>query len=322
MEPWRFTDVRSVLMGESEAAKEPLQALLAYSLFQPTVDKIKERLKAYQEPDVYMYACVDDTTYLGLIVYRLCEQTATVLDIAVCEHERGRGIGSFLIDRLLWRSHAAAVIAVTDDEAIGFYEAYGFVITDTDIVLGRKRYTCRYIPLEIKTLTRDTWSRVLSRTFRFAERIDGNLRFVAGLLTIGEVTAPLKKTMFDNELIIADSGYHWLQIAPEGDSWWLTAMIDPDGNIVQYYFDVTDRNILDGEQSRFYDLYLDVVVLPNGKSVLLDQDELDAALQDKVITQAQYQKALDTSDRLLREVPPRLVELHAFVRTIYNELAG
>ncbi len=174
-------------------------------------------------------------------------------------------------------------------------------------------------PLEIKTITRDNWRRVVSKSFRYAEKTYGDFCCVVGLLTINEVTAPLKRTMFGNEIVLADKGYHWLQIAPKGESWWLTAMIDPNDNIVQYYFDITDRNILDGENSRFYDLYLDVVVLPDGNATILDSDELDAALKDGIITDAQYESATTTANRLLREVPPRQSELGELITTIYEE---
>jgi len=175
-------------------------------------------------------------------------------------------------------------------------------------------------PLEIKTITRDNWQRVVSKSFRFAEKTYGDFHCVIGLLTIDEVTAPLKKTMFGKELVLADKGYHWLQIAPADEPWWLTVMIDPNGNIVQYYYDITDRNILDGENSRFYDLYLDVVVLPDGNATILDMDELEVALKDGIITVAQYEAATATANRLLQDVPPRQDELKEFIMAMYEEL--
>lgn len=317
---WCFIDVRSVLMGESEMTKQPLCDLLAYSMFHPTAEKINERIASYQSPDIHIYACVENDVYLGLIVYHLSENTATVLDIAVREDMRGQGVATFLIDSLLHQSNATCVLAETDDDAIGFYQNYGFRVTDIKTVYDCKRYLCRYIPLEIKTIKRDNWSRVLSRSFRYAEKTYGDFRCAAGLLTINEVTSSLKKVMFGKELVLADKGYHWLQIAPEGESWWLTVMIDSNSNIVQYYYDITNRNILDGENSRFYDLYLDVVVLPDGNATILDEDELNTALKDGIITKAQYEAATATAEQLLAEVPLNLDELEEFVMTVYKEI--
>lgn len=313
-------DVRPVLFSASSAEKEPLCALLSYSMYHPTADRIKERIAWYRASDVRLYACLEEGAYLGLIAYRLCELTAIILDIAVHEHARGRGVGSFLIDGLLYESNAACVLAETDDDAIGFYRRYGFSIEDFQTKVDCKRYVCRYIPLEIKTITRSNWSRVLSSSFRFAEKTYGDFCCVVGLLAVDEVTAPLKKTMLGKELVLADKGYHWLQIAPDGESWWLTVMMDSDDNIVQYYYDITDRNILDGENSRFYDLYLDVVVLPDGKATILDEDELDTALQNGIITKAQYESAVTTAKQLLTEVPPNVDELDEFVMTVYRQI--
>ncbi len=317
---WYFTDVCSILTGESEMTKLPLCNLLSYSMFHPTAEKIQERITSYQSPDIYVYACAENDVYLGLIVYRLCENTATVLDIAVREDRRGQGVATFLIDGLVKTSHAVEILAETDDDAIGFYQKYGFRVTNTETVYDRKRYTCRYIPLEVKTITRDNWQRVVSKSFCFVEKTYGDFYCVIGLLTINEVTLPLKKTMFGNEIVLADKGYHWLQIAPADEPWWLTVMIDPNDNIVQYYYDITDRNILDGENSRFYDLYLDVVVLPDGNTTILDTDELDVALKEGVITNTQHEAAIATANRLLQEVSPNLDELEEFIMTVYRQI--
>ncbi len=317
---WCFTDVRSILMGESQTAKQPLCDLLAYSMFHPTAEKMRERITSYQSSDIHIYACVENDVYLGVIVYRLCDCIATIIDIAVYENARSCGVGTFLIDGLLRESNASQVLAETDEDAIGFYQKYGFRVTDNETVYDCKRYLCRYSPLEIKTITRDNWQQVVSKSFRYTEKTYGDFHCMVGLIAINKVTSPLKKTMFGNDVVLADKGYRWLQITPADEPWWLTVMIDPNDNIVQYYYDITDRNILDGENSRFYDLYLDVVVIPDGNATILDTDELDAALKDGIITNTQYKAATATAKQLLQEVPPNLDELEEFVMTVYKEI--
>ena len=97
-------------------------------------------------------------------------------------------------------------------------------------------------------------------------------------------------------------------------------MINPNSNIVQYYYDITDRNILDGANSRFYDLYLDVVILPDGNATILDGDELDSAFKDGIIKKAQYEAATATAKQLLQNIPLKLNELEEFVLTVYGEI--
>ena len=317
---FQFVEVYLRTLRVDNVAYKSLCDLLAYSTYQPTAEKIKERIASYPTPDTYVYACVENGVYLGLIVYRLCGNVATVLDIAVRDNMRREGVGMFLMDGLILTSRATEVLAETDEDAVGFFQKYGFRVTDTETIYDCKRYLCRHIPLEIKTITRDNWQRVMSKTFRYAEKTYGDFHCVIGLLTIDEVSSPLKKTMFGKELVLADKGYRWLQIAPADESWWLTVMIDPNDNIVQYYYDITDRNILDGENSRFYDLYLDVVILPDGNATILDGDELNAALKDGIITNTQYEAATTTAEQLLQNVPLNIDELEEFVMTVYREL--
>lgn len=119
------------------------------------------------------------------------------------------------------------------------------------------------------------------------------------LMRIGRVDAPFSVRNGDGQLVIADDGYGWLQIAPEGGHWWMTAMYDPAGRPLQYYFDVTDGNALGaGKDCRFDDLYLDLVLHADGALTTLDRDELDAALAAGRISEAQHRTALRTEREL------------------------
>ena len=48
----------------------------------------------------------------------------------------------------------------------------------------------------------------------------------------------------------------------------------------------------------FYDLYLDLVVYPNGDIITDDMDELQEALKTGEITELQYNRAITTSQKL------------------------
>ena len=117
---------------------------------------------------------------------------------------------------------------------------------------------------------------------------------MAGLLDIDAVREPLTVRSVLREAVIADAGYTWLQLSPDRGGWWLTVMYDQNGDLVQYYFDITLRNFIaeDGEP-RFVDLYLDVVMDPAGYWALLDQDELCEARNLQNITESEYRTALE-----------------------------
>jgi predicted RNA-binding protein associated with RNAse of E/G family len=177
--------------------------------------------------------------------------------------------------------------------------------------------------LSIKTLSRLSWQRVVKRKYAQMAVSDESFTGQASLIQMEEITAPLVKTYDGVALTIVDRGYFWMQLAPNGKKYWLTVMMDTAGNIISYYFDITDSNVLciDGD-SYFYDLYLDVVLLPNGNLYLLDEDELKEALRQGEINHEQFDNAYDTARMLLKCLPNRAQELKAYCLHLFAELKG
>jgi predicted RNA-binding protein associated with RNAse of E/G family/GNAT superfamily N-acetyltransferase len=155
------------------------------------------------------------------------------------------------------------------------------------------RYRVMLRPEE-RGMERRTWTRIEKRRFRMARVETEGFHGMAGLLEIDAVQEPLTVRSVLSEAVIADTGYSWLQLSPDRGSWWLTVMYDQNGELVQYYFDITLRNFIaeDGEP-RFVDLYLDVVMDPEGYWALLDQDELREARNLQNITESEYRTALE-----------------------------
>jgi ribosomal protein S18 acetylase RimI-like enzyme len=83
---------------------------------------------------------LDDKEYKGIIVFKIKDKVATILDIAVKPEYQGKGIGSKLIDYIFNQFSANKIIAETDDDAVEFYKKYGFVVTNTKLEFGTKRY--------------------------------------------------------------------------------------------------------------------------------------------------------------------------------------
>ena len=121
--------------------------------------------------------------------------------------------------------------------------------------------------------------------------------------------------------MIYQDDYHWLQIAMADCHWWLTVMVDSSGEITQYYFDITLENqLLASRDSWFTDIYLDVVMMPDGRLDLLDADELDEALQDGEITAEQHQMAHLWAQELMEELPQQLPKLKVFCEELFTQL--
>lgn len=124
----------------------------------------------------------------------------------------------------------------------------------------------------------------------------------ASLISIEKVNGRHAFPAEDGEICLGDEGYAWLTFLPDKCNWCMTAMYDDRGNAVEWYFDMTKANGLD-EQGNPYqeDLYLDVVLLPNGSIKKLDEDELQEALDDGEITKPEFDMAHAVCDGLIRE---------------------
>ena len=174
-----------------------------------------------------------------------------------------------------------------------------------------------------KTMRREDWRRILDREYVWHSVNLPEMTGEAGLIRMNLVSAPFVRSMFGSEYNLADTGYAWLQIAPRGENWWATVMFDRERKLVQAYFDVTRENcIRENGDSFFYDLFVDVVYIPGAGIAVLDEDELEQALEEGVICEDEYRLALGTAERLVNGLETRGEELEAFCHAQWEALEG
>lgn len=147
-------------------------------------------------------------------------------------------------------------------------------------------------------LQRDNWQRIIHRDYRHLPIEDDFTGYIA-LLQMHEVTEPLKKKYGDKELCIVDAHYSWLQQLPFKEHFAVTTMFDQNGEVIQWYIDITNENGVENGKPYMDDLFLDIVVLPTGEVIQKDKDELAWALDKQLITQQQYELAYRTFHELL-----------------------
>ena len=154
--------------------------------------------------------------------------------------------------------------------------------------------------VKIKHIDKRNWVRVLKKECAWmnVKEREG----VAYLIKINEVTEPLNVPCFGQNVVLADVGYYWLQIGLKDENFWLTAMYDTKGEFLQYYFDVTRKNFIDGGNSYFEDLFLDVVVQGEDNIELMDLDELNQALLEQNISQEEYDFSRLTAEKIMKNV--------------------
>jgi predicted RNA-binding protein associated with RNAse of E/G family len=161
-----------------------------------------------------------------------------------------------------------------------------------------------------KTADRPTWERVLAKRF-VVSRIDTpEYHGYVTLLHIDAVAEPLYATFGQQQICIADSGYDWLQHFPDGQHYTLLTAFDRSGELVQWYIDICKRLGIDERGIPWYDdLYLDIVLTPEGETLLLDVDELDEALRAGQVTQMEYNFAWRETTNLLTALEAEMFPL-------------
>lgn len=95
--------------------------------------------------------------------------------------------------------------------------------------------------------------------------------------------------VLDKGLCIQDNNYKWLEFYDYNSKIRLTTVYDDKLEIVEWYFDIAQE--IGKEDGIPYedDLYLDVVLTPDGETILLDEDEFKEAFDRFEITSKEYE---------------------------------
>lgn len=102
---------------------------------------------------------------------------------------------------------------------------------------------------------------------------------------------------------LIDNNYYIVEVVPLDENYCIRLFIDNKKHIVLYYFDITKKNGFDKEiNSPYYDdLYLDVV-LKEGSIRVLDENELEIALEEGNINKDEYDLAINTKNELIKSL--------------------
>lgn len=145
---------------------------------------------------------------------------------------------------------------------------------------------------------RSGWKRIIqseyTQSFIEKKEFTGHIT----LINMIKVTDPLWVQYGENKICIVDDNYMWLQHFPIGKNYALTTMFDANGEIVQWYIDICYEIGIENNIPWMDDLILDIVVLPTGEIVQLDEEELEDALENAVISKVMYDLARDEAARI------------------------
>lgn len=176
--------------------------------------------------------------------------------------------------------------------------------------------------LEKKSINKENWKRIIKRKQTSCYIIENNENIgIANLMKIEKVKSRLVKYYDEvGNLKIVDDGYYWLQVALNNKNYWITAMYNEKKEFVQYYIDISYKNvIISKDEAYFYDLFLDVVYCKNN-IILLDKNELDQALQLNLISKEQYNMAINVAKDILNNFASRKEELDEFCFKYFKKM--
>ncbi|MGM9988018.1 MAG: DUF402 domain-containing protein [Bacillaceae bacterium] len=152
--------------------------------------------------------------------------------------------------------------------------------------------------MKIKYGNRHNWQRVLESSYRLSQ-LDANT--IVATVDIHKISAPLFVTYESEIFNVADVGYRWVQFFFKNKHYAVTTVINSNNEIMQWYIDLCrPYNFTKDGIPYFIDLYLDIVIFPSNKVFILDEDELDAARDQGIISNEEYCHTWQVANDLLQ----------------------
>ncbi len=175
--------------------------------------------------------------------------------------------------------------------------------------------------MKIKNMKRTAWKRLLEKTYTVRDCAPWGYPGRESILRIHKVTQPLWVKEGYGKICIANRGHSWVQVACQGQPYWLTAMFDRQGRFLQIYFDIAKPpSFADPDDPTFEDLYLDVVLTSRMDLVVLDRVELEMALKTGDVDEETYIFALAACEKLLAWLKENKQAIVEYVTKVYTEM--
>ena len=122
-------------------------------------------------------------------------------------------------------------------------------------------------------------------------------------LSIKKIIDIKEPFIVDENLFLIDNNYYIVEVIPKNTNYTMRIFLNEKKEKLLYYFDITLSNGIDKETKIPYydDLFLDVTV-KDKKIKILDEDELQEALNKKEISNDDFILANKTKDLLVESI--------------------
>lgn len=164
------------------------------------------------------------------------------------------------------------------------------------------------------------WERVLEKDYKQMYFDNDDFKGYVCLLTAVKVREKLFITKHKKEYVLIDDGYFWLQFFPDNcKNVALSIALTKDGEIREWYFDIAKNTSLTDKGVPYIDdLYLDVVLTPDGEIELLDEDELQEALDKNDINKEDFDLSYKYANKVMKFLDGKVDYLTKFTYKYYN----
>ena len=134
-------------------------------------------------------------------------------------------------------------------------------------------------------------------------------------IKINNISKPLVVKNGIGEVCIKDNNYEWFEVYPDNANYAITIMFDDNKNLIEWYFDIAKEVGIENNIPYEDDLYLDMIIMPNGKKIVLDEDELIEALNQGKIMQLDVDLAYQT----LKQIESQYVNNFEYLIKLTNK---
>lgn len=172
-------------------------------------------------------------------------------------------------------------------------------------------------------LSYDEWKCIKSKDLRGINVDSEIFRGYIGFIDIKEVSEKQIWKFNGENITVCDKGIKWLSILPQDDFYCITAMMNEEDDILLWYIDMIAGQGIDVDGVPYFDdLYLDLVVYPDGTIIVDDMDELEDALAKGDITQIQFNLAISTSNGLQNGILSNIEFFIEYTKKCYEKIKG
>ena len=147
---------------------------------------------------------------------------------------------------------------------------------------------------------------------RILERYDELIADLGDVVVAKSKFEGMLTPLFVNGVKVIDNGYTMIYFAFIGEKYDVLKVYDREGNFKGLYVDILAYTKRKGNTLEMLDLFLDLFIFPNGEIFILDEEELEMALNygliDKEMFDFAYSKAREIVEKFKEgNFPPDIV---------------